>query len=102
MGKNTAEGQVVIRMEPTAKKVKTDKIRVNIETQNCAIIGTVHPPALAYRSRLSDMLNQKDISFISVTEVSVYRFENLEKPVYTAPYIAVNLASIELVRPLEE
>ena len=83
-------------------KVKTEQMRVNIETHHCAIIGTVHPPALAYRSRLSDLLNQREAGFLSVTDVSVYRFDNLEKPVYTAPYIAVSLNSIDLVRPLDK
>ena len=82
-------------------KVKTEPVRVNIETRHCAIIGTVHPQALAYRSRLSDLLNQKEAGFLSVTDVAVYRFDNLEKPVYTTPYMAVNLTSIELVRPLD-
>ncbi|MFA5801694.1 MAG: hypothetical protein WC911_04370 [Thermoleophilia bacterium] len=89
-------------MEANTPKVKTEHIRVNIETRNCAIIGTVHTPAVAYRSRLSDLLNQKEAGFLSVTDASVYHFDNLKKPVYTTAYLAVNLNSIELVRPLDE
>ncbi|MFA6000625.1 MAG: hypothetical protein WC828_00710 [Thermoleophilia bacterium] len=88
-------------MDENAPKVKTEHIRVNIETRSCAIIGTVHAPALAYRSRLSDLLNQKDAGFLSVTDASVYHFDNLKEPVYTTHYLAVNLDSIELVRPLD-
>ena len=89
-------------MEPSASKVKTEHIRVYLETRNCAITGTVHPPSLSYRSRLSDLLNQKEASFLSVTDASVYRFDDLTEPVYSADYLAVNLTNIELVRPLKE
>ena len=82
-------------------KIKTEHIRVSIETRNCTVVGTVHPPALAYRSRLSDLLNQKEITFLSVTDAAVYRNDNLEEPAYSAPFLAINMRSIDSVRPLE-
>lgn len=82
--------------------MKTDRIRVSIETKNCTIVGTVHPPALAYRSRLSDLLNQKEMAFLSVTDAAVYSSGNPEEPAYSTPYVAVNLMSVVTVRPLEE
>lgn len=80
----------------------TEKIRVSIETCSCTIVGTVHTPATSYRSRLSDLLNQKEATFLSVTDAAVYRLDNMEEPAYATPYLAVNLNSIEMVRPLEE
>ncbi len=53
------------------------------------------------RSRLSDLLNQKEANFLSVTDAAVYRQDDLAEPSYSTPYIAVNLSSIEMVRPLE-
>jgi hypothetical protein len=83
------------------QKVKTEKIRVSIETWNSTIVGTVHKPAQAYRSRLSDLLNQKEANFLSVTDVAVYRQDGQAEPAYSASYLAVNLSSIVTVRPLE-
>jgi len=88
-------------MPGSAPKLKTEKIRVSIETSTCTIVGTVHTPAIAYRSRLSDLLNQKEAAFLSVTDVAVYRLDNMEEPAYSTPYLAVNLSKIEIVRPLE-
>lgn len=82
-------------------KLKTEKIRVSIEIGSCTIVGTVHTPAISYRSRLSDLLNQKEATFLSVTDAAVYRLDNMEEPAYSTPYLAVNLSSIEMVRPLE-
>ena len=77
-----------------------EKIKVSIDTATCTITGMVHPPAIAYRSRLSDLLNQKSATFLSVTDATVYSPRGSSEPAYTAPYIAVSLGSIEMVRPL--
>ncbi|MHB9112273.1 MAG: DUF6812 domain-containing protein [Thermoleophilia bacterium] len=74
---------------------------MSIETCNSTIVGTVHKPAQAYRSRLSDLLNQKDANFLSVTDAAVYRQDDLAEPAYSTAYLAVNLSSIQMVRPLE-
>ena len=89
-------------MQGNTPKVRTEKIRVSIETCSCTIVGTLHTPAISYRSRLSDLLNQKEITFLSVTDAAVYRIDDMEEPAYATPYLAVNLSSIEMVRPLEE
>ncbi|MHB0914744.1 MAG: DUF6812 domain-containing protein [Thermoleophilia bacterium] len=82
--------------------MKTEKIRVSIETSSWTIVGTVHAPTSAYRSRLSDLLNQRDSTFLSVTDAAVYRSDDLLEPAYSTSYMAVNVTSIEVVRPLEE
>lgn len=66
------------------------------------IIGVVHPPAIAYKNRLSDLLNESDSAFLSVTDVEVYRLDNPEMLEYASPYLAVNLRSIDTVRQLED
>ncbi len=83
-------------------KQRTEPVEVVIETANLAIEGTVHPPAIAYRSRLSDLLNQKGAVFLNVTNATVYSPRDAQEPTYTTPYIAVNLNSIDTVRPLED
>ena len=83
-------------------KMKTESIKVSIETCCHMIVGIVHPPALAYRSRLSDLLNQKNISFLSVTDVRVYRTSKPDELLYTTSFLAVNLSKIEMIRPMEE
>lgn len=82
--------------------MRTEKIRVSIETHSWTIVGTVHAPVSAYRSRLSDLLNQKEANFLSVTDAAVFPRDDLEEPAYSTHYMAVNVAGIEVVRPLEE
>ena len=82
--------------------MKIEKIRVSIETRSWTIVGTVHAPVSAYHSRLSDLLNQKEAAFLSVTDAAVYRRDDLDNPAYSTHYMAVNLQGIEVVRPLEE
>lgn len=82
-------------------KKKTERIRVRIETSRHSIIGTVHPPAIAYRSRLSDLLNQKEAVFLPVTDVKAYPVENPDILEFEAPFVAINLNKIDSVRPLE-
>lgn len=90
-------------MEPPENyRKQTERIRVRIETSRYAITGTVHPPAIAYRSRLSDLLNQKEAVFLSVTDVEASLLGDPSIVEYTTPFLAVNLNSIETVRPLEE
>lgn len=81
---------------------RTEKVRVTIETCTCTIMGNVHPPAIAYRSRLSDLLNQKGVVFLNITDATVYSPRGSAEPAYTTSYIAVNLSSIDVVRPMEE
>ena len=80
---------------------RSEEIKVSIDTGNSTIVGTVHMPFSAYRSRLSDLLNQKDISFLFITDASVYKGDKLDEPVYRTTYLAVNLKNIDLIRPLE-
>ena len=80
------------------KKIKTDDIAVSIDTCCHTIVGTVHPPSMAYRSRLSDLLNQKDVLFLSVTGALVYEKGKMEAPLYSAEFLAVNTRKIEMIR----
>lgn len=89
-------------MDEAAPKRKTEKIRVRIETARYSIVGTVHPPAKAYRSRLSDLLNQKEAVFLPVTDAEAYRHDNLSQPEFTASFLALNLNSVDMVRPLDD
>lgn len=80
----------------------TERVKVSIETRDSIIIGTVHPPAIAYRSRLSDLLNQKGTIFLNVTDATVFSPKDATEPSYSTAYIAINLISVDTVRPLEE
>jgi hypothetical protein len=82
--------------------VKKENIKVHIETEQFTIIGTVRPSPQAYRSRLSDLLNQKDTLFLSVTDAKVYKSDNLEEPFYSTSFVAINVSKIEIVRPAAE
>ncbi|MBE0428579.1 MAG: hypothetical protein IBX61_01750 [Thermoleophilia bacterium] len=79
----------------------TERIKVSIETRTSTIVGTVHLPAVEYRSRLSDLLTQQGTVFLNVTDATVYTPRDAENPSYKTSYLAVNLGGIEIVRPLD-
>lgn len=89
-------------MSAGGPKTKMENIRVSIETRCHTIVGMVHPPSLAYRSRLSDLLNQPEISFLPVTGAVVYGKESDGQPLYSTEFILVNLNKIDLICPLED
>ncbi len=83
-------------------KLKTESVKVRIETDRHIIVGTVHPPSVSYRSRLSDLLNQKELSFLSVTEADVYTAGQPKAAISSVAFLAVNLRKIEMITPVEE
>ncbi len=77
-----------------------EQIKVEIQTTGSRIIGTVYTLASAYHSRLSDLLNQRELTFLSVTNAAVYQRGSDELDFSTA-YLAVNISNIEMIRPVD-
>lgn len=78
-------------------RVPTDKLLVRILTSNLEIEGHAHIRTGAYRSRLVDLLNSANISFIPITEAK-YRVRTEEPTEFIdSDCVIVSLDDIELV-----
>ena len=77
-------------------------IRVVLEMEGHRILGDMTLPVEGYRSRLSDYLNQSDLDFVSLTNVTI--IEHLESGATNATeqeFIAVGTRHILLAYPEE-
>jgi len=82
-------------------KAKSKAAEVEVWTAQHRIVGKVHiPTEEGYRGRLSDLLNQQDLPFLSLTDVSVYKLEG--DLLWQAKFLAVNKFAVVLVKALVE
>jgi hypothetical protein len=82
-------------------KAKSKAAEVEVWTAQHRIVGKVHiPTEEGYRGRLSDLLNQPDLPFLSLTDVSVYKLEG--DLLWQAKFLAVNKSAVVLVKALVE
>lgn len=69
--------------------------RVVLETERHRIVGHVTLPAEGYRSRLSDLLNREDLSFIPLVNAQVIDLSNGRKPEQRA-FVAVGRDHVQV------
>ena len=82
-------------------KAKSKIAEVEVWTEQHRIVGKVHIPTKGgYRDRLSDLLNQQDLPFLSLTDVSVCNTDG--SPLWQANFLAVNKSAVVLVKALVE
>jgi hypothetical protein len=76
--------------------------RVEVWTDRHRIVGDLHVPTFGEGAkwRVSDVLNQRDKSFLSLSNVSVYASNT--KKVWQGAFLAVNKNSIILLKALKE
>lgn len=74
-------------------KPKGTRIRVKVKTTSSTYIGHFFIPEL--RTRLSDVLNDKDRDFISLTDVSINEGERV------ITFVCINKRHIESLEPYE-
>lgn len=72
-------------------KPKGQRIKVKVKTASSTYIGSFFVPEL--RTRLSDVLNDRDKDFISLTEVRIGE--------RTVPFVCLNKHLIESLEPYE-
>ncbi len=87
-----------------ATKIKGRTAEVEILTEAYRMKGTLFIPLSGqggYRSRLSDLLNNPDKQFLSITDVSV---EVMPEPAikWKAPFLAINKNIVTMVRAIRE
>jgi len=82
--------------------METRTQRVVLETQQHQIIGDVTLPREGYLSRFSDFLNQSEVTFVAITNVTVVKKAPGGPPdAIELPFIAVGISHIEIAYPDE-
>ena len=82
-------------------KFQTGTIKVSITTDDYEIEGFVHIKPGSYQSRVSDILNIKELHFIPLTHVTYRSIHNPGEPPRTAETMIVRLDTIKVVVPHE-
>ncbi len=82
--------------------METRTQRVVLETEQHRIIGDVTLPREGYLSRFSDFLNQSEVTFVAITNVTmIKRLASGATETAEREFIAVGIAHIELAYPDE-
>lgn len=80
--------------------METQIQRVVLETSTRRIVGDLTLPAEGYRTRISDLLNRRDISFLAVANATL---EDLDGNAGGTPveldFVAIGIGQLELVYP---
>lgn len=78
------------------------KARIEVWTHKYRLIGNLHiPMGQGYKARLSDVLNEEKRPFLPLTDITLYSMDG-EALLWTGSFLALNKASIVLVKALEE
>lgn len=82
--------------------METRTQRVVLETEQHQIIGDVTLPREGYLSRFSDFLNQSEVTFVAVTNVTmIKRLASGATETTEREFIAVGISHIEVAYPDE-
>lgn len=80
--------------------METQIQRVVLETSSRRIVGDLTLPAEGYRTRISDLLNRRDIQFLAVANATL---EDLDESAGNGPvdldFVAIGIGQLELVYP---
>lgn len=80
--------------------METRTERVVIETARHRFVGELTLPREGYRSRLSDLLNRGDQSFLSLTNATLEGLSPLDaEPPVELDFVAIGIGQIDLVYP---
>jgi len=82
-------------------KLQTEAIRVSMITDDYEIDGFMHIKPGSYQSRVSDVLNIKELHFIPLTNVNYRSLRFPNEPRRTADTMIVRLDTIKMVVPLD-
>jgi hypothetical protein len=84
------------------KVVKGKVAKVDIWTERYRIQGSLHIPQKdGYKSRLSDLLNKYDTTFLALTDVTLCSLITGDVA-WQGSFLAVNKSSIVLVQAVDE
>lgn len=81
-------------------KIQTQAIRVIITTDDYDIEGFMHIKPGGYQSRVSDLLNAKELHFVPITNATCQSLRFPDTPPRKLPTVIVKLDTIKMVVPL--
>jgi hypothetical protein len=79
--------------------IQTQTVRVSVTTDDYEIEGFIHVKPGGYQSRVSDLLNVKDLHFIPMTQVTYQSLRHPDEPPRTSDTLIVRLDTIKMVIP---
>ena len=88
-------------MDSMQSNIQTQAIRVLITTDDFEIEGFMHTKPGGYQSRISDILNAKDLHYVPITRASCRLLHNSVQEPRPAETIIVRLDTIKMVIPLD-
>lgn len=79
--------------------METQIQRVVLETSTRRIVGDLTLPAEGYRTRISDLLNRRDISFLAVANATLEDLDSNGSGPVDLDFVAIGINQLELVYP---
>jgi hypothetical protein len=83
-------------------KIETHPVHVIVTTDDYEIDGYMHVKPGGYQSRISDLLNMREIHYIPITDASLRSVGLPEQPPRQAGTVIVRLDTIKMVVPLAD
>ena len=84
------------------EKVATSPLKVLVTTEDYEIRGLMHTRPGGYQSRISDLLNLKDLHYIPITQATYRSLRHPDEPPRKAWTLIVRLDTIRMVVPEDE
>ena len=84
-----------------SSQIHTQTIRVLLTTDDYEIDGLMHVRPGSYQSRVSDILNVKELHFVPLTHVTYRSLKNPNEPPRSVDTLIVRLDTIKMAVPQE-
>lgn len=88
-------------MDSGMQRIQTQPIRIMVTTDDHEIEGYMHIKPGGYQSRISDLLNAKELHFVPITEAVYRSLRHPEQPSRQAATLIIRLDTIRMVIPLD-
>lgn len=82
-------------------QIQTKPIKVLITTDDYEIEGFMHIKPGGYQSRISDLLNAKDMHYVPITCAVFRKLRHPDEPARQADTLIIKLNTVKMVVPLE-
>jgi hypothetical protein len=83
-------------------KIETHAIKVHVDTDDYEIEGYIHIKPGGYQSRLSDILNVKDVRFLPITCATCRNRRRPDEEPRQVKTMILRLETINMVVPVDE
>jgi hypothetical protein len=79
--------------------METQTQRVVLETSTRRIVGDLTLPVEGYRTRVSDLLNRRDLAFLAVTDATLEELDDSGSKPASLDFVAIGIGQLEIVYP---